>query len=80
MTRPATLEESRTLFPEWPDELLHQAIDNGHFQVWGDDGTVYVRDVRGLNWTFAIYCAAHTVYTLDDDVDITPNTDDRKTK
>lgn len=77
MSRPATLAEAKTIFPEWEDELIELAIHHNHIQVW-DDGEVFVQDIGALGWLTTLYAAAHTVYTLDDDVDIEPNTTNDK--
>jgi hypothetical protein len=77
MTRAATVEEGRTIFPEWPDDFIELAIQYNHLRVF-EDGTVYVQDVGGLGWTMTLYSAAYGKHTLDDDVDIEPDTTNDK--
>lgn len=44
-TRMASLIETRELFPGVSDESLQKCIDTGHFHVWKEDGTFFVKDL-----------------------------------
>jgi hypothetical protein len=64
MSRPATLAEAKTIFPDWEDDLIELAIERNHIRVWAEgedyDGEVFVQDIGNLGLLKSLYSAILT--------------------